>query len=374
MKLLITSVGSLVGQNILEVLNYSREYFEIIGTNSTAKAAIYGCDRTYLVGQSEKPPSEYAEQLMEIINDENPDLVIPARDIDITILAMLGEKYPGYASKFLCGTAELANMMDDKWLSYLFAEKNNLPFAKSAIPDFSNENKAVYELVKNCGYPLIVKPRSGFASREVKLINNEVQLKKALTHENIIFEEYLGNPRKVKQFNEKVVKCGTPLHYSLEEHKYSIQTIIHPDKKIEEICETIHVMKCGISTIAERIHEPELMELGENYAHVLASKGWIGPVNIQCQKDSSGKFSVYELNGRMTGATAARYYLGYDELSFIFNAFLNIKLPHNRRFNSQSKAIKKPVISLMDDESISILKKYGKWDNQHELDLEYYFN
>jgi len=129
MKILITSVGSLVGQNILEVLNYSRDYFDVIGVNSVAKAAIYECDRAYLTGQSEKPPSEYAERLLEIINEENPDLVIPARDIDITILAILQEKYPEYRGKFLCGTAELAVMMEDKWLSYQFAEKNNLPFA-----------------------------------------------------------------------------------------------------------------------------------------------------------------------------------------------------------------------------------------------------
>jgi len=371
MKILITSVGSLVGQNILEVLNYSRDYFDVIGVNSIAKAAIYECDRAYLTGQSEKPPSEYAERLLEIINEENPELVIPARDIDITILAILQEQYPEYAGKFLCGTAELASMMEDKWLSYQFAEKNNLPFAKSAIPDPESGHKAVKELVKQYGYPLVMKPRSGFASRKVRFITNDDQLEKALQADHVVFEEYLGNAQKVKQLNDRIEACGTPLYYSLEEHKYSLQTLIRPDGNFEEICETLHVMKNGISTETERIHDPELTEVGENYAQVLASKGWVGPVNIQCQKDSTGKFSVYELNGRMTEATAARFYLGYDELSFVFNTFLDIKLPHSHRFNSQTYAIKKPVISLMDDDSISTLKKYGKWDKQYELDVMY---
>jgi len=79
-KIAITSVGSLVGQNILDALQGRRAGIEVVGINSAADAAgIFRCDRAYLA-----PPAADAEQfrarLASILLEERPHLVLPGRD------------------------------------------------------------------------------------------------------------------------------------------------------------------------------------------------------------------------------------------------------------------------------------------------------
>ena len=64
MKLLLSSVGSLVGQEILDVLEAPgcsrRHLVEVIGTNSVAAAANnFRCDRCCLVPETAKPEFDF---------------------------------------------------------------------------------------------------------------------------------------------------------------------------------------------------------------------------------------------------------------------------------------------------------------------------
>ena len=91
-KVLITSAGSLVSVNILTALQDRRDSLYLIGLNSVANAAVFDFDKVYLTCKSALPPSLYADELLQIIKTESPDIIIPSRDIDTCILANLKSK------------------------------------------------------------------------------------------------------------------------------------------------------------------------------------------------------------------------------------------------------------------------------------------
>ena len=84
MKVLLTSVGSLVGQNILDVLEYPgfsrRSLMRVVGSNSVPDAACnFRCDRCYLLPLT--ATAEYSARMREILLEESSrsHIVLPRR-------------------------------------------------------------------------------------------------------------------------------------------------------------------------------------------------------------------------------------------------------------------------------------------------------
>ena len=72
---------------------------------------------------------------------------------------------------------------------------------------------------------------------------------------------------------------------------------------------------------SERIDDSELLEVGLAYARAIRAEGWIGPFNAQFKRTQEGQFVGFELNGRITGSSAARALSGFDEWEEILRAF-----------------------------------------------------
>ena len=347
-KILITSIGSLVGQNILEVLKYRDFDFSIIGVNSVASAPIYGCDKVYLVTESNLSSSNIINSLSNIIQSESPDLIIPARDIDVIIISILRDYFRNMNGIFLAGEKKLAEIMEDKYLSFQFAKEEGLPFAETAICDFKNNKMAIDQLIDRYGFPLILKPINGFASKNVSIVCGYNQLR-GLNSPDMILQEYLGDIEKVAYFRKRVKSGILPLFYSLEEAKFSFQFYIDQSKKLIGKCSTIHKMKNGVSLSVENNLDENSDSIIKIFYNAFQKNGWYGPVNIQMQKDfRTGEIKAYEFNGRFTGATAARYFLGYDEIGFALEE-AGIELNRDSRFGSQKIVTKMPVVSIVPD-------------------------
>jgi carbamoyl-phosphate synthase large subunit len=208
-------------------------------------------------------------------------------------------------------------MFEDKWLSYRFAQEQGLLFAKSALPDAASDHRAVYELAEAVGFPLIVKPRFGFASRGVRVVLNSGQLAAALAREEeVVVQQYLGDNEAVGEFARGLVRGGLPLFYTLEQDKFSLQTYVRRDGTVGPVCTTLHQMRRGHSAAVERVQDDELTAMCLKWAEALAAAGWRGPTNVQGQGHAGDKFVAFELSGRFTGATAGRYFWGHDELGY----------------------------------------------------------
>jgi carbamoyl-phosphate synthase large subunit len=337
-SILITSVGSLVGQNILDALHNRRNNIKIIGTNSIAEAANnFRCDKSYLVAKA-KNSKEFTKNIITIIEKEEPDIIIPGRDDDIVILAQLREKMSISKDCFLVGSEYFAKIMDDKFLSYDFALKHNLPFAPTIESGKLDSYTKTNDLLKSFGFPLIAKPSKGNGSRGIWMILNENQLKKLIQVSYYSIQPFFGHEKNLNLDTS----MGLPFFWGIPENSlFAAQVIINKNQKVEEIFTFVAKMVAGKCERMDIYDNPILKEITRKFAEAAILEGWRGPFNIQLKKDSKHGFQAIEMNGRFSGGTSARYHLGFDEVGKTINDWMSNDIISNTVYPKGNKVVTK---------------------------------
>jgi carbamoyl-phosphate synthase large subunit len=325
MKLLITSVGSLVGQGILDVLEYPghsrRSLVTVVGTNSLADAPNnFRCDRCYLVPQT--ADASFAARIREILIAESPDLILCGRDEDTLALSRLKAEDPKLPGVLPIGKPGAALIGLDKWQTWLFSRKHGLPMAETFMPRVSGDETALEDFCRKFGYPLIAKPARGFASIGVQFVRDVDDLREVLQREGYLLQEYLGDPRPLQAYFA-VFRGLPPLFaHAPNADQYSCMAVVSPVAEVGPLLCTWHRMDYGVSTRYERMSDPSLEQVADAYMHALAAEGVTGPVNMNLRRDRHGAYKVVEINLRNTGATYPRFLMGLDELFLIARAFV----------------------------------------------------
>lgn len=359
MKILITSVGSLVAQNILDSLEGRRAGMRIIGVNSVAATPNnFRCDVAYLAPAASETHA-CRQRLEAIIRAEQPDVVLPGRDDDVLLLAALRDEIPAFRPIIPCGPAALARIIGDKFLSYRFALDHGLPFAATAMGDAD----ALHSLVAEYGFPLIGKPRSGNGSRGVVVVFNADQLAAASRLDAYLFQEYLDPGDEVMRMAQGWCD-GVPLFLAPRYSQYACQCLISPAGKIEAMLCTEVVMVIGRAERSAVIGDPDISVTVAAYAEAFAAIGWVGPLNLQGRRDRAGKFKVYELNGRFTGATTARLHHGFDEVGRLLQQFTGRALPPSAHLGGADRIVFKSLVEFaLAPRDVAELARAGVWQS-----------
>lgn len=319
-KILITSVGSLVGQNILDSLEQRRGNLCIIGTNCIAESANnFRCDKSYLVPKAVQQ-LDFIDALTIIIETEKPDIIIPGRDDDIIILAQMKEKMPQYKDCFLVGSENFCHIMDNKVTSYHFAKKNGLPFAPTIESGTKTAKKEANSMLKTYGFPLIAKPSKGNGSRGIWVVMTRPQLDKVIKEKGYAIQPFFGQSNNISIDTS----LGLPFFWEIpEQNLYAAQVLIDKQGNIINSIGFVSKMVAGKCEQLNRCTDPALIKTALLFAEHAAKSGWCGPFNIQFKKDSSYGFQSIEMNGRFSGGSSARFYLGFDEVGELINKWTN---------------------------------------------------
>jgi carbamoyl-phosphate synthase large subunit len=373
MKLLITSVGSLVGKNILDVLEYPglsrRHLVSVIGTNSVADSANnFRCDRCYLVPQTASG-DDYHKHLREILLKECPDLILCGRDEDTLALSELRERQPNVPGALPVGTPRSALIGLDKWQTFQFARKHGLPFAESFRSGDAERAESLDAFARRVGYPLVAKPVRGFASRGVHFVRDAGDLKMLAQRDGYLFQEYLGDPKSLEPYFESL-RGPPPLFTGTRDPgHYSAQTVIAPNGNLAPVLVTFNPLELGQSKSFTRVRDPELDALTVAYARALAAEGALGPVNVAFKKDRRGEWNVQEINLRNSGTTAARFLMGMDEIYLIARDFApGVPFPEVRPPGSDTcdRVIRDVVAIPVHAAPVSTLNETGVWSRSRE--------
>lgn len=359
-KLMMLSGGSLVGQNILSALDDRRDQFHLSALNSKDdEPAIFEYDSAYIAPPIASDSAAFNQRFHQVLNEVEPDILIPCRDEDVAFLSALTELDPSLRSRFLCGNLAIAQAMLDKKLSWQFSQTHDLPFVPTICCDSSlNSMKEFLELH---GLPLIAKPRQGFASMGVRLLVKANQLSTYHGRSNYILQKYLSTSTNSDTYLKQIAKEGLPLFHSFEETKISIQGCIGPTGRVGGVFVTDNIMHHGRSVRVERHDNSKTFELASRWVDSFAGAGWRGPVNIQCQRDQNGNLNIYEYNGRFTGATSARVLLGFDEVGITLSMWLNNDFSKLSPIKNQKTVIRTPVSRLIDQRKTHQIRQYGYW-------------
>ncbi len=364
-KILITSVGSLVGQNILDALEIRRKYVTVIGLTSSAECQrVYRCDRAYLVPQTSS--TEFADTFQGIVLKENPDLILAGRDEDVVFLSFFKKRKIFSEILIPVGEPFLAEMMLDKFKTHQFAEHHGLPFAATMLYRNTTDSGKLKSFISTHGFPLLVKPRKGFGSMNVFIVTNQQHVDKCLKDGGeVMFQEYLSPSQNLNNLMEQLTK-GIPLSFQIPVHDHMVsQVVISGRGNILDYISTKQILVMGRTEYARVYNDSDLNRMIELYANKLVEKGWWGFLNIQSRLDKFGKWKVFELNPRLSGATSTRLNLGLDELGLLLNDekpewHFPVEKDHSRKQNHVFKYLTDHCVA---DSDMERFRTEGFWNN-----------
>lgn len=365
-KLLIFSVGSLLGECVLDVLEGRRAEIDVLGLNSVAaNPCLFRTDRVYLMPELAQEQA-FTDRLLGILSREQPDLILPGRDEDVLFLAEFRQRYPVYAAAIPCGLPEAVHIVYDKYLCWEWAQAQGLPFARSFLLTSASQSQLPDFLAK-APFPLIAKPRTGFGSQGVCYVLHAQGLAQLAGTGPVLLQEYLGSAQELLAAEAQFARqfCGNlPLFYQTPEtRQFAAQTLIGPDGSHGPVFCSQSTLVMGRTEAFRQRVIPELTDLMLAYVQALKAIGWCGSVNLQARPDAAGVWKAFELNLRMTGGTSSRLHLGFDEFGQLMQAFYpDWTFPLVTQAKGSGAVLRRLTDHFVDDALISQLEATGCWD------------
>jgi carbamoyl-phosphate synthase large subunit len=295
-KVLVTAGGSAVAQGIIKSIKKSDLDCEIVVTNTHYDAAgLYRGDVAYLV-----PPcnsKDYIGTIIDICKNEKVQAVLIGVDYELRPLSEnreLIERESG--AKVIVSPPEIIKISDDKWLTNKFLEKNGFPYIPSVLASDAEK------LAEIEGFPLIVKPRVGDASKDIFKINNMSELR-----EKVDF--LLENTTNAYTFGE----IPSPIiqkYMGNEDDEFTSTTVVFDNRSYGVISMRRKMRFGGHTTTAKVIDFPEVDGLVKKVSEKLNP---FGPCNFQSRLVNGIPY-IFEINCRFSGTTSTCALFGFNNV------------------------------------------------------------
>lgn len=356
-RLLVMSVGSLVGSALIESLAaMGRDRFELVAMNSVPDAINnFRVDTCYLspVAASRAPLLALLDSLVE---RHAPDLIVPTRDDDVVALAhwAANRRHDARGARVMVGSTAMAEMMRDKWESYRWATRNGLPFARSAIDDAGAQ-----ALVREVGFPLIAKPRKGFASTGVRMLLDPSHVQAALAAGGMLVQAPI-DPSPM--LTRDALRAGMPLWFAPVQAGSPLTLTLLDDEGSTFLSAWASKHMRGAAFDTRLMRDDALQRLAIDYAAVAWRDGWRGLLNIQARRDASGAWTPIELAGRFMGGTNALHALGVPVVGIVLQRFIEgFDVPFIAAPRHDLRAVKQATTFLVRDDDVAELRDNGVW-------------
>ncbi|MBC7404818.1 MAG: ATP-grasp domain-containing protein [Cytophaga sp.] len=304
--ILVSGASGIVGYGVLKSLRAANPgLFTLIGTSIYADSiAPAFCDIFELAPMTSE--EHYIDWLCEIIIKHKVDMIVPGIDADMQAWNTSRSKIAETGVVALLNTADLITLCSDKWLFYESLESNG-----SALVIESRLEGDFNQLKESFGMPFLLKPRRGFASKGIVIVDSE------------------------ECFNEHKVDLGSvvmaqPIVGSNDE-EYSVSAFFDVDSQLRclmsirrKLAKEGYTEKAVVEILAGV--EAAILELAEYFKPV-------GPTNFQFRVHA-GQLKILEINPRVSSATSIRTGFGYNESMMSVDYFLNNVLPSQPKISS----------------------------------------
>lgn len=304
---LVTGSGGIVGEGIIKSLRFNNYFdresrqnqrykkiiYKIISTDITPlSAGLWRSDNGYLVPHANT--IDYVEKIIKIIKKNDISAVYVGSDVELIPLSEAKERIEKETNaKVFVDDIKTILICRDKWKTFEFLRDHGLQYTSSSLPEDKDE------FIRKFGFPLVVKPREGYGSQHFYLVNNEFEMKSAISHIknrgwNPIIQEYLAGEDEFTSGITTDIKGNSILS------SISIKKFIKNGQTYKAI-----VDKFEIVTDISRQTSLEL--------------GVIGPLNIQ-SKLINNEIKIFEINPRFSATCPIRSVAGINEPDIIFRS------------------------------------------------------
>jgi carbamoyl-phosphate synthase large subunit len=227
--------------------------------------AVYHADHHAFVPRVDEPG--YVDALAAAVREHDVRLIVPLTDLDHVTLAEARDRLT--PALVLLPAADVCRQVGDKYLAHQFFLRIGVPSPPSWLPA---------DVPADARYPLLVKVREGFGSRNIFRAGGADEL------------AFFLNYTPVESF---VQQCCLG-------EEFSIDVFCDTDSRcLNAIPRTMIQSKGGESIKGMTIKDEELVEHGCRVAEAI---GIVGPANIQCFREPDGSLPVTDVNPRFGGA------------------------------------------------------------------------
>lgn len=277
---LVLGVGGNVSQGIIKALKHSKLDLYIVGACVTHDTVGHlWCDKSYISPYASD--AAFIPWVIEICQKEAIDIILTGVEENVLALAKNIEMIKETTSAvFISADYEHLCIGQDKFKTCQWLMDNGCNYPQFALLSDTN---AVSQLVETCGFPLLIKPRSGKSAHGVRVIENQKELDCLELDDSMVVEEYIGSANE-----EYTIGCYNENYI-----------IMH------------RMLKNGTTWKAEVVDDDIIQEEVEK---IYKAFGQEGPLNIQLRKAKDGRAVCFELNVRFSGTTAMRANFGFEDV------------------------------------------------------------
>jgi len=295
-RVAVSGVGGGVGQSILKGLTLTTLPVSVHPIDiQPLSAGLFRASGGTVLPAPEKPGA--LEKWASWLKEQRIEALFPGSDHDLLSLAAVRDRWEeqGVCRVFVSDLDTVEKCRDKARTGQMLLAAG-LPFPKS-IWDIE-VNEAV-RWAKSMGYPVILKPRDGYASRHLYRIKDEEELRFFFPRvPNPILQEYLQHDGREEEFTCAVFvdKTGTPVGTFMAKRDLS----------------------GGATYRAEVGVWPAIRELLLAVGSAVHPRG---PLNVQLRMTKQGPVP-FELNVRCSGTSGIRAYFGYNEPEMLLRHYL----------------------------------------------------
>lgn len=290
----VSGASGIVGYGILKSLRQYSSDLMLIGAtvheNSVAPAFCHIFEMAPYTSDE-----RYWDWLAEIVTKHQVDMLIPSIESDVFAWSENRGFFSDIGAFPLLNGGRLISLCKDKWSFYEELERHNSPYAITTSLEF---DKAKHS------FPLLLKPRRGYASQGVVIVKSLHELEK-YRHEigsNLVVQPVIGDI----------------------EEEYTTSAFFDSDS---ELCAFMtlrrKLSKQGFTEVAFTVELPGVEEVLRELANIFKP---IGPTNFQFRRED-GQLKLLEINPRISSATSIRAAFGYNESRMSVEYFLYGRRP-----------------------------------------------
>ena len=273
-KILVTGCGGDIGLAVGRILQETKIADSVVGCDiEEDHAGRVFFDRCFVMERAASP--KYRERLMQLVEDEQIDLVIPTSEPELRLL--YANHFFGRRALFLMANDTALEIGFDKYKTAEFLREHDLPYpwTQKALDGAPRE------------LPCILKSRTGCGSKAVHVLTEETYHEGTVYHEDDIFQEWIAG-------EEEEYTCGLFRSASGE-----IRTMILRRK-----------LRGGLTGCGTVEENPAIEALLTSLAEVLELRG---SINVQLRLRDGVPY-VFEINPRFSSTVRFRHQLGFSDV------------------------------------------------------------
>jgi carbamoyl-phosphate synthase large subunit len=289
-RVLVTAVGGNIGQGVIKALQAAKRPFYIVGIDMEHLSAGFClADSYYQVPRTADPA--FKRELEIIARNESLEAIYVCSPTELEFFSSCKEQLEQELGlTVFVNPVEIVRIGSDKLKTANFLREARLPSLRTVL---ATDEKGLDGIISELGFPLIVKPRAGFSSRNVFVLNSREEIRAASTLiPELVVQEYLPDSNS----------------------EYTAATLSGRDRKVRA---SIILHRDLIQGTTYRTELVEKKHLADQVARTVNALGAVGICNLQFRLVDETIF-VFEVNPRFSGSCGIRYLYGFNEAEMVF--------------------------------------------------------